>query len=601
MLCFRKYLSQTGRLFSASLTFCQNIHNLEVERVTLTYIRGLRSMLGGMIVKTKNFFFPILIVLIISSLALAAIDLTDPTQTGSYTPSPAPVLGNRYVEGTVYTTSGQPLRNGKIYISVGTKIYETYSDVQGFFRLSLPLGELPKMIVLQVEKEGYVPDHRVYYSSSLGQERYTFQLSPVTSNYILIDPKLHHLGDDLYSGIANSQFQLPTEGTKYQTTFNLPIPPGQIERAILRITVKGAEENNPIEINGKRVGYLRLNNNFGNSGEWQAEIPVNTLRSGSNTLTISSYYYKDYDDFEFSNIRLELITKKMSNPPLIEVHEPTDGTQITSFDSPARINLRATVSAENNLSYVSINGKTLGGIYGRYAGISEYVELYPGNNTITIEAADIYGQTTRKAINVTLLTYPSFSYDLVELFSLSWLGEHQSAMRYLQNYERMQNTAIVYYPMWGERYFHDSFVERYRFLEANKLELPSLFLDGQIKVTDFTAYRRGFTSTKPINFIASYKDTSTYTKTSGRLYIDYVPLTVGKDLTVHLTLAEATTSNRFFLEAREVFSYNIRRSYQPSTQRLDVPVSFSSRRGDYRYVLTIHDSNSKELLYCTIF
>ncbi len=551
--------------------------------------------------KAKKIFAALLVVFIFSLFALAGIDLSDPIQTGGKTPGTIPSLGTTYIEGKLYTTGGQPLKEGKIYISIGSKSYQAYSDFQGYFRLVLPLGELPNMIILQVEANGYIPENRVYYTSNLRQNDFSFNLSPLHGNYILIDPRVHHLGDDLYTGLANSQFQLPTEGLRYQTSFNLPIPPGQIDRAILRLTVKGAESNNPIEINSQRVGYLKLKNNFGNSGEFQLEIPVNVLRSGSNALSISSCYDNDYDDFEFSNVRLEIIPKQFFNVPKIEIHQPQDDSQITSYDLPAKVNLKATVSADANISSIAVNGKILGGVWGRFAGINEILSLSAGRNTITIEATDIYGQTTKKTIAITVLSYPSFSYSLDELFSLGFLNEHQNALRYLQN-SLQENTLALYYPMWGEKYFHSSFLERYRFLDTNRLDLPAVFRNGQTKITNFSSYYSPYITNLVPQFITYYRDTSTYNRLSGRLNLEYIPANIYRDLAIYLILAETSGYNTNYLEAREVFQATRNRSYQTSSLNIDIPVSFSQTpKTQYRYILAIHDANTKELLYCRLF
>lgn len=551
--------------------------------------------------KANKILATILAVLSLSLFALAGIDLTDPTQTGGKTSGTLPGLGTTYIEGKLYSAGGQPLKEGKIYISIGTKSYQAYSDFQGYFRLNLPLGELPNMIILQVEANGYIPENRVYYTSNLRQNDYSFNLAPLHGNYILIDPRAHHLGDDLYTGLANSQFQLPTEGLRYQTSFNLPLPPGQIERAILRLTVKGAEFNNPIEINGHKVGYLKLKNNFGNSGELQLEIPANVLRNGSNTLSISSYYDNDYDDFEFSNVRLEIVPKQVFNAPKIEIHEPLDGSQITSYDLPAKVNLKATVSADYNISSIAVNGKILGGVWGRYAGINEILSLSAGRNTITIEASDIYGQTTKKTLALTVLSYPSFSYSLNELFSLSFLNEHQNALRYLQN-SLQENTLAIYYPMWGEKHFHSSFLERYRFLDTNRLDLPAVFRNGETKITNFSSYYSPYIANLVPQFNSSYRDTSTYNRLSGRLNLEYIPANIYRDLAIYLILAETNGYNTNYVEAREVFQTTRNRSYQTSSLSIDIPVSFSqSPKTQYRYILAIHDANTKELLYCRFF
>lgn len=548
----------------------------------------------------KRLFSVLSMVFILAAFAGAGIDLDDPLQTGqqSYVPT-TPSYGNTYIEGNLYTSGGQILQNGKVSVAVGATVYSAYSDFQGYFRLELPF-ELPTMIVLQVEAQGYIPESQVYFTNNIGRGRYSFRLQPLTENVIIIDSKLHHLGDDLYSGIKNSQFQIPTEGTTYRTTFNQPFPVGQIERAVLRITVKGAESNNPVEINGVRVGYLRLNNALGNSGEWMVEVPVNALNTGLNTLTIGSHFENDFDDFEFSNVRLELFVRKVSTPPQIVVHEPADDSQIVSYQAQTPVTVRATVTAANNLSWVRVNGRTVGGLWGTSANISEVVYLQEGVNTITIEAQDVTGQITRKTIRVTVVGYPQTSMDTVELFSASYLSTHQNALRYLQN-ATTANSASIYYPMWGEQNYHESFLKKYLFLDPAKIELPSVFINGQTKVTNFTSSPFGYMGALRPQLRTSYTDTSTYTRISGRLIVEYVPSNFSRDLKVFVTLVERQPFSTY-LEAREVFEYTISRSYSSSIRRLEIPVSFSTtRRTSYSYVVSIYDSSTKALLYSTIY
>ncbi|MDD2430547.1 MAG: hypothetical protein PHC96_02475 [Firmicutes bacterium] len=530
----------------------------------------------------------------------AGIDLNDPLQTGqTYSPS-VPTTGGSYIEGNLYTTSGDSLRNGKVFVSVGANLYVTYSDLEGYFRLNLPFGDLPTMLVLQVEAEGYVPESQVHYTDNLGRGRHSFKMMPLTENYIIIDPRLHHLGDDLYSGIKNSQFQMPTKGPKYETTFNLPIAVGQIERALLKITVKGAESNNPVQINGQRVGFLRLNNNFGNSGEWVVEVPTNVLRTGSNTLTISSQFENDYDDFEFSNVRLELFTKKVSNPPQITVHEPLDNSQIVSYQAQTPVTLKATVTANNNINWIRVNGKSISGFWGRTASINEVVYLQEGANTIAIEVQDISGQISRRNVNVTVVGYPQTSMNIAELFSVSYLNSHQNALRYLRDITT-SNTTSIYYPMWGEENFHESFVSKYRFLDSDKIELPSIFSNGQTKITNFISTPSGYRGVTRPELRTTYTDTSIFNRVSGRLTVEYVPSNFTRDIKVFVTLAEAPFFQNY-LEAKEVFEYTITRSYSSNIRILEIPVSFSTnRRANYSYVVSFFDSSSKALLYSTVY
>ncbi|MCK4492258.1 MAG: hypothetical protein KAU03_06515, partial [Candidatus Altiarchaeales archaeon] len=174
---------------------------------------------------------------------------------------------------------------------------------------------LPEKVIISVNSNGYLPmSKNVVVDESLEQEgKYrwvNFPLIPTSDKVIVVDDQLHHLGDDHYTGSANSQFQRSTEGLRYSKSFT--IDEGQLEYsdAVLKITNKGAQDHpNPIALNGQNIGRLCCSPSGGSFATLRWEFDTNILKEGSNQITINSgydNYNDDYDDFEFTDIMIEL-------------------------------------------------------------------------------------------------------------------------------------------------------------------------------------------------------------------------------------------------------------------------------------------------------
>lgn len=173
---------------------------------------------------------------------------------------------------------------------------------------------LPENIIISVNSNGYLPmSKNVVVDASLEQEgKYRwvdFALTPTSDNVIVVDDQLHHLGDDSYSGYVNSQFQLSTEGSRYSKTFTLEEWQLEYSEAALIITTKGAQNSNQITLNGQNIGVLCCSPGDGSFGSLRWEFDTSVLKKGFNQITISSAYDQydyDYDDFEFTDIMIEL-------------------------------------------------------------------------------------------------------------------------------------------------------------------------------------------------------------------------------------------------------------------------------------------------------
>lgn len=174
---------------------------------------------------------------------------------------------------------------------------------------------LPENIIISVNSgNSYLPmSKNVVVDASLEQEgKYRwvdFALIPTSDNVIVVDDQLHHLGDDSYTGYVNSQFQLSTEGTRYSKVFTMDRNQLKYSKAILKITNKGAQESNQITLNGQNIGMLCCSPGDGSFAMLMWEFDTSVLEEGFNQITINSAYDQydyDYDDFEFTDIMIEL-------------------------------------------------------------------------------------------------------------------------------------------------------------------------------------------------------------------------------------------------------------------------------------------------------
>ncbi len=127
-------------------------------------------------------------------------------------------------------------------------------------------------------------------------------------NVDVIDSSLHHLGDDDYSGSANSQFQMATEGTTYSRSFTVDMLQ-LYSTATLSITHRGVQRADPIRINGELINSMGNSPSDGSLGTSTISFDIHILKAGANTISITSSYDSwnhDYDDFEFTNIYITL-------------------------------------------------------------------------------------------------------------------------------------------------------------------------------------------------------------------------------------------------------------------------------------------------------
>jgi hypothetical protein len=145
-----------------------------------------------------------------------------------------------------------------------------------------------------------------------------------------IEPKVHHLGDDSYSGSANSQFQKNAEGTEFVQSFVIGNAHyNNYAKATLSFKAKGIQYNdNKLFINDKSY-VLEESPSDGSYGNYSIDINKTEYQEGDNEIKLESGYGGDYDDFEFSNIVLTFSSPITNNDHLITLQR--DGWNLVSI------------------------------------------------------------------------------------------------------------------------------------------------------------------------------------------------------------------------------------------------------------------------------
>jgi len=223
----------------------------------------------------------------------------------------------QHVSGTVIAEHGSPIPNATVNIEINDKKYSGTSGADGNYQISIPKeGKIPDSLIVVADKKDYNTG-----STVVGKDDFKhadIRLSKSSKDVIQIDKSLHHLGDSHYGGDINSQFQKPkAEGTSLTKAFEIPagrFKAGMvIAGAELTMTAKGLEDQNPVLINGKKIGTLETSNPDGSATRLRLSVGSCILQSGKNVLTIKSAG-SDLDDFEFANIQLKFKPIKDMSP-----------------------------------------------------------------------------------------------------------------------------------------------------------------------------------------------------------------------------------------------------------------------------------------------
>ena len=222
--------------------------------------------------------------------------------------------------GTVFgrvtdAESGAPLPGSLIRLDVlDAAAITAIADDHGEYALVVP--SVPDDFALSASMPEYAPSASNVRSAAVekGRLEVNFALRKLSEEVVVTEaaPELHHLGDDVFDGDINSQFQKSSEGNGFETRFDLSdrqIAPF-VQRAEVRMLVKGVQRRHGMVINGtllaKRLSKAPRDGGF---GEFAAAIDPALLRAGENTfrLLCAPPVGSDFDDFEFVNVQIHLV------------------------------------------------------------------------------------------------------------------------------------------------------------------------------------------------------------------------------------------------------------------------------------------------------
>lgn len=213
----------------------------------------------------------------------------------------------------LHAETGEPVKGATVRLDrLGQEPLATLSGERGSFSI-LP-GELPEFFAVSAVAEGFEPG-AVDMSSAAVDAGAVAEILLVPERRTLIaleqTPRVHHLGNDRFTGRVNSQFQRESEGVDWHRGFE--IDPEIFEQGIaaawVRVLVKGAQTENPVRVNGRMLSQsITGSPRDGSYEEIVLQLDPSVLQPQANTLHIRAVNAPgtDIDDFEFVNVRIEL-------------------------------------------------------------------------------------------------------------------------------------------------------------------------------------------------------------------------------------------------------------------------------------------------------
>jgi hypothetical protein len=246
-------------------------------------------------------------------------------------PPPGPSSTQAQFKGTLVTSAG-PLAGAEVYLPVNGGQYSTTTDAAGNYSLIVPIADFANLglIALRAYKDGYEPFFVTYAGPLTGGGTYT--LAPGGNVMTQLAPNefssrnfagLYHLGDNNFSGAANSQLQTSATGVSAGiVVFNWnPADNGKFHTARVSFLVRGLEgsilqtkglvgltDATGTQLGSSAVldmdsdpngGYSRLSFDFA--------LPPNIAAGGIKFDIQTGAKPGDYDDIEFTGISIQLI------------------------------------------------------------------------------------------------------------------------------------------------------------------------------------------------------------------------------------------------------------------------------------------------------
>jgi hypothetical protein len=186
----------------------------------------------------------------------------------------------------------------------------------GTYELILP--DTPDMFAITAVQADYLPEARNIRSSDVKGKthRVDFTLRTAAEDLIAVEnnPRVHHLGNDQFEGVANSKFQRRSEGQTFTQTFTVAAENSQrpFQSPVVTFLARGVQCPPLIRINGR---LLRATDGLspadGAYGPLEFPFDSAMLKPGLNEISVTAATCQgDLDDFEFVNIQIRFSKPK---------------------------------------------------------------------------------------------------------------------------------------------------------------------------------------------------------------------------------------------------------------------------------------------------
>ncbi|MCU0812560.1 MAG: hypothetical protein MUE59_16315 [Thiobacillaceae bacterium] len=214
-----------------------------------------------------------------------------------------------------------------VVYQAGEKTYTTQTNASGQCRLDMPASEVVgvKYPAATVTKTGYEPQTMLMYELKAGRSYYSeARLNPLAENMSIPvgGDTVMHLGDEVFEGSVNSQFQKATDGSEWVfqiANWAEQVKKPGVTKATVYLDAKGWQSDicdNRIALSGE-IGTVSLPGGVSPSdGLWGGgrQVPfvfdvakVGTLKGELRITagTCANDAIDDLDDFEINRIRVE--------------------------------------------------------------------------------------------------------------------------------------------------------------------------------------------------------------------------------------------------------------------------------------------------------
>lgn len=219
-------------------------------------------------------------------------------------------VGDEEIAGLITDGSGEPVRGATVRVPLEGEDLRTTTDGKGRFSIDVEGSALPPQVTLIAGGTGYTNASAVVSPG----EAVSATMPVKTEERVTITADLHHLGDGLYDGEINSNFQAAVEGERLSETFTLDDRQASAGRATLVYSIRGAQLDNTVRVNGEVIADAGSAPDDGTASEQRVTVNPDLLRAGTNELTVTAAAHNvNEDDFEITNIRIVL--EEFGPPP----------------------------------------------------------------------------------------------------------------------------------------------------------------------------------------------------------------------------------------------------------------------------------------------